>query len=491
MTLKSRFSVLLIEDSPSDAHLLAVSLEDIRSASFTIDTVETLADGLLLLATRQYDVILLDLNLPDSFGIETCIRLRDHSASVPIIVLTGLDDEEKALEAVKVGAQDYLVKDNCDGALITRAIRYAVERQILTERQRQTDERLRLITEQLPAVVWTTDSTLCFTAPTTHCLLNSGSPRPRIGQSLHEFFGHPDSSCPLMVAHRKALEGESVSLDFGWQKRNLSVHVEPFRDATQHVVGTIGIALDISPQKRMRDELVAAQQVQQALFPHSPPTLPGFDIAGRAFPAEETAGDSFDFIPMANGSWGLVVGDVTGHGLGPALLMAELRAYLRVLSSMHSDVAELLMAANHFLASDLEDCPFVTLFFGRYEPGTRRLHYASAGHRGHLLRADGTVKTLESTGLPLGMRDNTGITSGDPVIIEPGDILVLPTDGFQEAATADRKMFGVQRMLDFIRAHGELPATEIIDGLRQAVAEFTGRPTVADDATIIIARCLA
>ena len=89
------------------------------------------------------------------------------------------------------------------------------------------------------------------------------------------------------------------------------------------------------------------------------------------------------------------------------------------------------------------------------------------------------------------MRDNTGITSGDPVIIEPGDILVLPTDGFQEAATADRKMFGVQRMLDFIRAHGELPATEIIDGLRQAVAEFTGRPTVADDATIIIARCLA
>ena len=491
MTLKSCFSVLLIEDSPSDADLLAISLEDIASASFTIDTVETLADGLQQLSINKYDVVLLDLNLPDSFGIETCVRIHDHSSSIPIIVLTGLDDEEKALEAVKVGAQDYLVKGNCDGALMTRAIRYAVERQIAIERQRQTDERLRLITEQLPAVVWTTDAQLCFTAPTMHCLLNHGAPRPQVGQSLHDFFSQPDSSCPLMAAHRQALDGESVSLDYRWQDRNLSVHVEPFRDATLHVIGTIGIALDISQQKRMRDELVAAQQVQQALFPHAPPNLPGFDIAGRVFPAEETAGDYFDYIPMVNGSLGLVVGDVTGHGLGPALLMAELRAYLRALSSMYSGVAEILMAANHFLASDLEECRFVTLFFGRYQPQTRTLHYASAGHCAHVLRADGSVTTLESTGLPLGMLDNTLIETGRPTIIEPGDILVLPTDGFQEAQTADRKMFGLPRVLSFIHEHRELPAAEIIDGLRQAIADFTGRPTVADDATVVIARCLA
>ncbi len=491
MTLKSRFSVLLIEDSPSDAALLAISLEDIPSAAFSIDTVETLAAGIKLLSANKYDAVLLDLNLPDSFGIETCVRIHEHASSVPIIVLTGLDDEEKALEAVKVGAQDYLVKGNCDGALMTRAIRYAVERQIAIDQQRQTDERLRLITEQLPAVLWTTDSHLCFTAPTMHCLLNQGAPRPEIGQSLSEFIDHPDSSCPLMTAHRNALKGESVSLDFRWNDRSLSVHVEPFRDASLRIVGTIGIALDISQQKRMREELIAAQQVQQALFPRASPELPGFDIAGRVFPADETAGDYFDFIPMVNGSLGLVVGDVTGHGLGPALLMAELRAYLRAISSMYSDVAAILMAANHFLASDLEECRFVTLFFGRYEPQTRTLHYASAGHYGHLLKADGSFVTLESTGLPLGMLDNTCIETGRPTLIEPGDILVLPTDGFHEAQTAARKMFGLNRVLAFIHEHRQLPSAEIIDGLRQAIANFTGRPSVTDDATIIIARCLA
>ena len=108
MTIRTSIRVLLIEDSPTDADLLAIELEDVNSANFSIDTVETLSDGLRLLSTNQYDVVLLDLNLPDSYGIETCQRTHLATPSTPIIVLTGLADEERALECFKVGAQDYI-----------------------------------------------------------------------------------------------------------------------------------------------------------------------------------------------------------------------------------------------------------------------------------------------------------------------------------------------------------------------------------------------
>jgi len=110
MMSRPAIRVLLIEDSPTDAELICIGLEDVRTADFQIDAAETLADGLERLQGSAFDVVLVDLSLPDCAGIETCVRVHDRHPDVPLIVLTGLDDEETALEAMKVGAQDYLVK---------------------------------------------------------------------------------------------------------------------------------------------------------------------------------------------------------------------------------------------------------------------------------------------------------------------------------------------------------------------------------------------
>lgn len=480
----------MIEDSLSDADLIQIYLDQVKSADFVVHATESLSEAREVLSRESFDVALVDLSLPDSFGIDTCRRIREAAPSLAIIVLTGLDDEESALDAMQSGAQDYLVKDQIDGNLLSRGIRYSIERQKSRERQRQADERLRLITEQLPAVLWTTDMELRISAPSTKFLIDDGDSKSVVGISLTNYFGTEDVSFAPIEAHHRAAKGESVSLDLHWHGRTLALHVEPLRDAGNSIIGTIGISLDVSNQKRMEDELNAARHVQQALFPDKAPELDGFDIAGAVYPAEETAGDYFDFITMENDCCGLVVGDVTGHGLGPALLMAELRAYLRAVAVTRPDPGEILSLANMFLSGDLEDHRFVTLFFARLDPVNRTLSYASAGHSAYLLRASGEIETLKSTGLPLGLIPDTTIDSSFDLTIAEGDILLMPTDGFQEAHTSTNELFGLDAVLEFVQKRKELPSAQIIEALRDEVCDFIGSRNVADDMSAVIVRCL-
>jgi signal transduction histidine kinase len=120
--------ILLVEDSPADARLTSELLRDAGTLEFELEGAGTLDGALSTLANSSFDVILLDLSLPDAHGLETVARLRERCPLVPLVVLSGLDDERIAIEALKVGAQDYLVKGGSDGHLITRAIRYAIER---------------------------------------------------------------------------------------------------------------------------------------------------------------------------------------------------------------------------------------------------------------------------------------------------------------------------------------------------------------------------
>ncbi len=137
--------ILLIEDNPDDALLLEVTLADVGGASFDLTHAETLSEGLRELAGGTHDVVLLDLSLPDSHGLDTFARAHAQSPGTPIIVLTGLDDEEVAVQAVQGGAQDYLSKNQLDGQLLVRSLRYAIERQnLVAELVRQSDELARV-----------------------------------------------------------------------------------------------------------------------------------------------------------------------------------------------------------------------------------------------------------------------------------------------------------------------------------------------------------
>src|SRR5262249_46016412 len=195
--------------------------------------------------------------------------------------------------------------------------------------------------------------------------------------------------------------------------------------------------------ERLLKEAQAARLIQERLFPVARVPLPGFDVGGGSFPAEATGGDFFDYVPLADGSLGVVIGDVCGHGHGPALLMAEIRAYLRALSLHCTDIGDMVGLLNHALYPDVPEDRFATLLLGRLDGRGRTFRYASAGHAtGYLLAADGRVKRLlVSTGMPLAVLPDAEFDAAEPVPLDAGDLIVLVTDGMIEATRADGALF--------------------------------------------------
>lgn len=238
--------------------------------------------------------------------------------------------------------------------------------------------------------------------------------------------------------------------------------------------------------ERLHEELRLAREIQQKLFPAAPLPTPGLDIAGGSFPAEATGGDYFDYIPMQDGDLAVVIGDVCGHGFGPALVMAELRAYLRALLLTRTDVGEIVQQLNQALARDTDR--FVTFFIAKFNPVARTLVYAGAGHLpGYLIGADGEVKArLESTGIPLGVLPDSEYTAASAQPLEPGELVVLLTDGIVEALGRNEDLFGSDRVLRLIKTHRQRPAREILNALFGGVRDFCGPAAQPDDMTAII-----
>lgn len=234
------------------------------------------------------------------------------------------------------------------------------------------------------------------------------------------------------------------------------------------------------------EELRLAREVQQQFFPSSPPALEGYEIAGASIPAEATGGDYYDFFPMRNGCVGIAVGDVSGHGMGPALLMAVTRAYLRPLALTQDDLGKILTSANRFIADDVKGKRFVTLFLGQLEAARQSFAYAGAGHRGYVIEKSGRVKTLDSTGLPLGMDRDARIARGPEVTLKPGDIVLLLTDGILEQRSQTGELFGIERALEIVRTGRDKPAKAILDNLFRAVREFADATPQGDDLTAVV-----
>jgi serine phosphatase RsbU (regulator of sigma subunit) len=242
--------------------------------------------------------------------------------------------------------------------------------------------------------------------------------------------------------------------------------------------------------QRLRDELRIARQIQQKLFPVAPLPLPGFDVGGASLPAEATGGDYFDYVPIRDGGLGILIGDVSGHGFGPALLMAQTRTYLRAFLLSHTDVREIIALVDTAVVDDSPDGRFMTLLFARLDPAAKSFQYVSAGHTtGYLLDRSGNVKTqIESTGMPLGVVPVWEFEAAPTLHLEPGDLLLLLTDGVVEAHDSDEQLFGPHRMLDVVRNHRDRPAREIVNTLFDSVRDFCWARAQFDDMTAVVVK---
>ncbi len=238
------------------------------------------------------------------------------------------------------------------------------------------------------------------------------------------------------------------------------------------------------------EELKLAQRIQRRLLPPSALKLPQVDIFGQSLAAEWTSGDYFDYLRLQSGDTAVVIADVCGHGLGPALLMSSTRASLRGLSPTLDDVGELLTHGNRAVLDCVSASEFVTAFAVRYDATRRALQYAGAGHVAYLLRSDGQSAVLEAQGPPLGILPELTITTCHANDIAPGDVLILVTDGILEARNDQAEMFGDARLLASVRKFQQQSAADIATELISGARSFAGRQVQQDDITVVIVKFL-
>ena len=243
-------------------------------------------------------------------------------------------------------------------------------------------------------------------------------------------------------------------------------------------------------KQRMQEELHVAQQIQQSLLPRGGLQAPGLDVAGLSVPCEETSGDYFDYVRRPGGRLGLVIGDVSGHGLGAALLMSTARALLRAFAATEATPAELVTRLNRFLSEDIETGRFMTLFYGEIALRERTMTYVRAGHNEPVIyrRESDTFEELGEGGVALAVIDNFEFEGTGPLQLARGDLVALYTDGIVEAMSPSREPFGIDRMKEFLRRHRDLTAKEIVGKVRQAVRDHTGTDVREDDLTLVVAK---
>ncbi len=371
--------ILLVEDNPGDACLIRALLADDPARRFEVVSAGDLATGLERLAEGSFHVVLLDLSLPDSAGLETLHAVRAHRVNPPVVVLTGLNDEAVGLRAVSDGAQDYLVKGQFDARRLVHSVTYALGRSLRAKKLEETYQ------------------------------------------------------------------------------------------STQ-------------------EELRLARVIQQQLFPRAAPTCAGFDIDGVSLPAGETGGDYFDYLETAAGQFKIVIGDVTGHGIGPALIMATTRAYLRAFAQSHDDVGRILTLTNRALADDAGAERNVTLLLGHLDTHNRSFTYSSAGHQtGYVLSSSGLVKAaLLSTSIPLGVMPDIDFAATPAIPLDPGDVVFVYTDGVVEAFSPAGNQFGRDRALEVVRAHRGRRAREIVEAMCESVKKHAQNRPQSDDLTMIV-----
>jgi sigma-B regulation protein RsbU (phosphoserine phosphatase) len=230
------------------------------------------------------------------------------------------------------------------------------------------------------------------------------------------------------------------------------------------------------------------RRIQHSFLPRHLPKIPGYDLAAWWRPAESVSGDYYDVVPLPDGRLGLVVADVSGHGVGPSLLMASVRAMIHVLARMNSDPSQIVSQLAEMIAPDLDEGRFLTFLLVALDPVTHELTFCNAGHGPALIyhRATESFQVLNSTSLPLGFLTEFGARNGPTLEMGPGDLLVLATDGLIELQNADHELFGRKRLEAVIREYCTLAVQDIVMAIQDDVAEFLGDCDPLDDVTLMV-----
>ena len=255
-----------------------------------------------------------------------------------------------------------------------------------------------------------------------------------------------------------------------------------------------GMVRDLKEQDRIKRSLYLAQEVQQNLLPHEYPRSDNLDIAGKSIYCDETGGDYYDFIVSDNDEKqriGIAVGDVSGHGIASALLMAAVRSSLRQRSSLPGSIGRIISDVNRQLVKDVEDSgQFITMFYLTIDPAQKSLQWVRAGHDPGIFydpRSD-TFEELHGLGAALGVLEDYNYAENTKTALKKGQIIFLSTDGLTEARNNKGDMFGNETVYDIIRENASSSASDILDAIFESLNRFVEGTKLEDDITLVVVK---
>jgi PAS domain S-box-containing protein len=506
--------ILHLEDDPGDAELVQATLAA-EELGCNVQVVATREAFVAALAEDGFDLVLADFALPAFDGMTALAIVREKHPGLPFIFVSGRLGEESAIESLKNGATDYVLKNKLSrlAPAVKRALAEAEERE---ERRKAKDELAKAYVEikrRAERYQNLFNSIRDVIVVTNHdrTVLHVNQP------ALREIFGYESEevegkNVSILYADEEGYQrtgreifdleqtAKAKILEVDFHRKNGEVFLGELYamkrlDSKGVPVGNIGIIRDISERKRAEDalrlsemrryqlqaELVYAAEIQAKLLPRITPHIPGFDIAARCLPAKQVGGDFFDWQEVCRGVWSFTLGDVMGKGMAAAMLMATVRAALR--SVAHNRPQEALRLAEQALLPDLENSEsFVTLVHAQLYAEARRLTFVDCGHGYAFLRHDnGTVRSLSPRVLPLGVPGTKNYQEGK-FVMEKGDTLVFYSDGLLDARP--ELALNNRRLARHLK--GAASAQEMVDRL-MGLTEQQG--PLPDDITVLVAHC--
>ena len=506
---KLPLSVLVVEDSEFDARMLIGLL---KSGGFipTFKRVETATEMVEALNHEKWEVILADYNLPEFSAPKALEVLRNTKLDIPFIIVSGGIGEDTAVAAMRAGANDYLMKGNLARLVpaVERELRDAavrVSRRKAIKELRESEMRHRTLIENASDIIVVLNSkgVVSFISPACEKVLGKKED-DFIGKDWFQF---AEESFRLKIKNEYCQSLSQKLVSFSFEGRFIDANGDSrVLDATaqnllndEAIKGVVLNVRDVTErlksQAAIRDsveEFRVAREIQQHLFPKQAPIIDGFDIAGASSPAAATGGDYFDYLKTTDGQLVLAVADVSGHGAGPAMLMAETRAYLRLLVRNRHHLGDILVQANNMVGEDVGKDRFITMHLVKLDSKSKMIAHSSSGHTpGYIIGEKGEIKSkMKRTGIALGVIPDAAYEVEGPLKLLKGDIIILLTDGLAETPNSEGELFGAQRVIDELHRNRSLSAAEIVNSVFKKVSDFSQGAEQEDDYTMIVAKVL-
>ena len=241
--------------------------------------------------------------------------------------------------------------------------------------------------------------------------------------------------------------------------------------------------------EKMRHGLEMARDVQMSTLPTAMPAVASYDVCAAFRPADLTGGDTYD-VAMQDGRLLVMMGDATGHGIAPALSVTQMQAMLRMAFRLGADLDTAFIQVNNRLAETLPDDRFITAFIGLLDPAAHQLRFHSGGQGPilHYQAATGTWTSHKPTSFPMGAMPLSSLRPAVALDMQPGDILVVVSDGIFEYESSRGEQFGERRVREVVAAHGTKPMAEVVALLMQSVEAFAQGAVQEDDMTAVLVK---